>query len=142
MSDGAFQWNTLGRELRFANAAGTVNYVNVNWDDLLWPNSSAWGITTNLPVLGDINHSILTINASPDKSGGGVWTWYCGQSAPPANEMDLWSVASHEWGHCVELHHSQQSADTMYQYLNVGTTFQRSLTTHDKAGIQAMYPPA
>jgi len=143
MSDGAAQWNAVGRELRFASyASANENWIDVKWDDLLWPFNDDLAFVANNPIFGDIGNSDLNVNASPDKSGGGTWSWYCGTGDPSSAYIDLWSVAAHEFGHTVELLHSGVGADTMYATIASGTISKRSLTTHDKDGIKAMYAAA
>lgn len=147
VSQGVSSWNALGRELHYFLTPGTLDshYKNVavRWDELLIPNTSAYAVNTNFPIFGDINDSSLSFNITPDKSGGGSWPWSCGISSSGfGSKIDMWSVAAHEFGHTIELLHSPAGADTMYYAIPVGSTDKRSLTTHDKAGPLAMYPPA
>lgn len=141
MTSGAGVWNAVGRELRFSSS-GTGTLVELKWQDLLWPNNEKLAFVINYPVFGDIFDGDLNVNASPDKPGGGVWPWYCGTGTPPTGSYDLYSVATHEFGHTIELLHSSQSADTMYATLAPNDTSKRSLTTHDNDSFKAMYPAA
>jgi len=144
ISNGRSLWNSVGRELWFGNRApcshATHAAIKVNWNDLLVPFNDDWAFVNN-DHLGDISDSTVNFNASPDKSGGGVWSWYWG-TGEPTGKVDGWSVAGHEFGHAVALGHTEQStSDLMYPYINVGQK-KRALTAHDKASIGALYAVA
>ncbi|GMI67049.1 hypothetical protein like AT1G59970 [Hibiscus trionum] len=54
------------------------------------------------------------------------------------NEVDVQTVAVHEFGHALGLDHSQFKTAVMYPYIKIGTTH-RELTDDDKKGIRALY---
>lgn len=141
VTDGAGVWNAQNRELRFLSGSGYSKWIEVQWHDLLFPYNDDWAFVDN-DQIGDISNSLMNFNASTDKPGGGTYTWYCGTGTPGSGSGDMWSVAAHEWGHVVELHHSTASADTMYPTIAPGQTAERTLTTHDANGITTLYAAA
>lgn len=146
LGSGATQWNVVDRELRFAfNSTAWVNYIDVKWAHNTVPTNEAWAYVINNPWIGYISDSDMNFNASPDKPGGNpanTWDWYCGTGTPSSNAGDMYSIATHELGHTIEILHSGNSADTMWPYINAGTIDRRTLTTHDKDTFKAMYAPA
>lgn len=60
--------------------------------------------------------------------------------------LDTWSVAAHEFGHTLGIHHTELgSGPTMYAYYTPGLTAPRSLETDDKSALQcsqSVYPPS
>jgi hypothetical protein len=51
--------------------------------------------------------------------------------------IDTWSVAAHEFGHTLGIHHTEVGAGpTMYAFYTPGTTTPQSLETDDKSAIQ------
>lgn len=144
ISDGRNAWNNQTRELYFAVITGcsqsTHNAIYVKWDDLLAPFNDDLAFV-QLDQFGDISDGIMNFNASPDKSGGGTWSWYVSTGDAPGTHMDLWSTAVHEFGHCVETGHTTNSADVMFTPQYAGAE-KRTLSTHDKQSINAMYAAA
>lgn len=136
--DGSNTWNNEGRELFFQNGNG--NEITITYEDLLFPNGDALAISMTYAgaCFPKICTGSMAFNTSP-----GNYTFYTGTGTPNggANQVDLWSVAAHEWGHQVSLTHSSNSADTMWGTTTAGDTKQRTLTTHDRQGINALYPP-
>ncbi len=113
-SDGRNLWNSVNTELWFGFrtpcAQSTHAAIILKWDDLLVPFNDDWAFVNN-DHLGDISDSTMNFNRSPDKSGGGTYAWYWGTSTVPSGSVDGWSVAAHEFGHCVALGHTQQSIE-------------------------------
>ena len=136
--DGANVWNNQGRELYFQNGSG--NEISITYQDLVFPNGdlNAISMTYAGVCFPKICTGSIAFNTTP-----GIYHFYTGTGTPNGanNEVDLWSVAAHEWGHQVSLTHSGANADTMWSLTTVGDTKQRTLTTHDRQGINAMYPP-
>jgi hypothetical protein len=141
-ANGAAEWNAVQRELRFLSGSGYSKWIEIQWHHLLFPFNDDFAFVDN-DGIGDISNSFMNFNTSPDKPGGGAYTWYCGTGTPGGSQVDMWSVAAHEFGHVVNLEHSAvSSSDTMWPTIAVGSTSKRSLTTHDKAGIKALYGAA
>ena len=75
--------------------------------------------------------------------------WYTGTDTPLAHQFDLWSVATHEMGHCLGLDHEDNvdPLPVMRTTLSVETVV-RQLTADDVAGRNSIYnapraaPPA
>ena len=66
--------------------------------------------------------------------------WNVGPDPTLYNEIDLESVACHEFGHTLGLGHSSVSAATMYAYINYGNDTKRTLDQDDINGITYLYP--
>jgi hypothetical protein len=66
--------------------------------------------------------------------------WYSGTGTPLADQFDLWSVATHEMGHCLGLDHEDNvnPPPVMRTTLPVGTVM-RQLTADDVAGRNSIY---
>ncbi len=70
------------------------------------------------------------------------WNWADGPAGIGFSEMDLQSVATHEYGHCLGLGHSGTGAATMAPSVGNGQTGPRSIHADDIAGLQAIYGAA
>lgn len=73
--------------------------------------------------------------------------WYTSTGVPGTNQVDLRSIAAHEMGHGLGLHHTQSrycpgtsSNATMCSGYPLGTTYPRTLEADDRDGLAAMYP--
>lgn len=62
-----------------------------------------------------------------------------GVGDPAYNEMDIWNIAAHEFGHGLGMGHSEYYWATMYAYADYGETYKRDLYFDDIDGIQAIY---
>lgn len=75
--------------------------------------------------------------------------WYTGTDIPASHQVDLESVATHEFGHALGLGHTQSiycagsysTWATMCPSALLGTAAKRSLEDDDKNGVSALYPP-
>ncbi len=73
--------------------------------------------------------------------------WYTGDGSPGSNQVDMRSIAAHEFGHALGMSHTQSShcpggsSDaTMCSPYVLGTSYLRSLENDDKSGVSAAYP--
>ena len=144
VKNGAAKWNAVGTELYFANVSDSSSrdYMDIRYEDLLWPNGDKNGITSMVSVFGEVFGGNIAFNKSPDCCGCGGLSWYTGTGTSlPACSTDLYWTAIHEFGHAVMIGHSTRSSDTadiMWPSVTVSTA-KRTLTAHDKATINAMY---
>ncbi len=141
--DGAGSWNSAGRELYFAAGTSSNGLIKITYEDLAWPNgdSMAMSMTFAGSCAVTICTGAIAFNTTPS-----IYHWYTGTGTPNGSnkEVDLWSVAAHEFGHQVSLTHVSGSTyvdDTMWPSTTIADTKQRSITTHDRAGIEKLYPP-
>lgn len=61
--------------------------------------------------------------------------------SPDDDQVDLWSVASHEAGHSFGLGHADGKSLTMYPTTTMGTTEMRDLGRGDADGLRCRYSP-
>lgn len=73
--------------------------------------------------------------------------WYLGSGSPASNQVDGRSVSAHEFGHGLGLGHTSSSNcpgnsnnATMCPSYYMGTTWQRTLQTDDRNGLNSLYP--
>ncbi|MDF1837050.1 MAG: matrixin family metalloprotease [Planctomycetota bacterium] len=117
--------------------------------------ASFQGETTAIGNLGDNICSGLDGNsggvlAFAEITGSGAWrmrfyqgwNWADGPGSIGFSQMDLQSVATHEYGHCLGLGHSGTGAATMAPTAANGQTGPRSIHADDIAGLQAIYGAA
>jgi hypothetical protein len=75
-----------------------------------------------------------------------VRSWYAGVGTTPCGGcFDLWSIASHEWGHVAGVDHPGHTANnrwqTMYDTTNSGEIYPRTLGRSDWLGLHRLYGP-
>jgi hypothetical protein len=67
--------------------------------------------------------------------------WYVGSGTPLSSQLDLRSIALHEFGHALYLEHSSASGDVMYSPTVAYGGMKRTLTTiGDESRMQQIYP--
>ncbi len=132
---GGIEWNLVNRELQFKkNQSSSEWRVILRYNDLWWPISDKLAVA-QVGWCGDrICAGEITFNKNPNG-----WKHYWGQAPLVCPYVDIWSTSAHEFGHLVQMGHSSPPEDTMYADIPCGGTAKRSLTPHDKAGIQEMY---
>lgn len=142
--NGAATWNSAQRELFFSQGTSSNKLITITYEDLAFPNGDALAISMTFAgaCLGDICTGSMAYNSTPS-----IFHFYTGTSTPNRNnnEVDLWSVAAHEFGHQVSLTHPGLATtfefNTMYEEIDVGTIYARDRHSHDTEGINALYPP-
>ncbi|MCA9001072.1 MAG: matrixin family metalloprotease, partial [Planctomycetes bacterium] len=113
------------------------------------------GETTQIGNLGDNICSGISGNsggvlAYAEINGSGAWrmrfyqgwTWADGPGSIGFSEMDLQSVATHEYGHCLGLDHSSNGSATMAPSIGNGQISSRSIHSDDINGLVAIYGAA
>jgi hypothetical protein len=74
--------------------------------------------------------------------------WYTGSGTPAGDQIDLRSIAAHEFGHALGLRHTtpnlycpgNQYDATMCSGYTPGTTYKRTLEADDRGGVTYLYP--
>lgn len=115
--------------------------------------------TTTAPTLNQVNEAMFMHRGTGDAAGQSrLWytsdrvvveadVWFNDDmlwdttSSPGRQEIDLQSVALHEFGHWLGLGHDLDPNAVMYSTLTLGT-LKRSLYTSDRDGIAFIYPCA
>ncbi len=115
------------------------------------PSNGLWIITDDLPNLATESTCVSgdTIIRSVIRFDNVGTTWYMGvDSSVPSGQIDLRSVAVHEFGHSAGFagHFTETSIcsgstrQTMCQGTPAGTSYRRTLETHDKHTFVSAYP--
>lgn len=97
---------------------------------------------TTLVVSGG---TITSMKIEYDSAEGSKW--YTGSGTPGADQVDLRSIAAHEFGHGLGLMHTQtaycpggSTNATMCAGYARGTTYKRTLEADDRNGVSFLYP--
>lgn len=133
---GGRSWNLVDcTDFRFASGGTTSRSAPINDDFqvVVWTNSCDPGVlaTTYLLTNGP--------NRECDVLMCRNWNWNCGPGATGGNQIDLESVAAHEFGHVAGLGHSSVPQATMYYAISFGDDSKRSLHSDDIDGICTIY---
>ena len=130
--DGATKWNNALSNLYFVYDQADGANVSAVWTDVKPPfmdNAIAYATyegCPNLLCLGSINF---------DKFAN----WYYLTGTPGANQYDLTTAATHEWGHEVSLRHeTSSSAYIMWATLPLGAK-KRCPVSHEITNVRTMY---
>lgn len=137
-------WNTIGPGFRYVdggfssyNADGTTcgdstsgiapSYV---------PTGATAAITRTCYSGSSIRDSDLLVNYQMLDAG----TFYAGTGSPTSTQVDMESMALHEFGHSLRLlHDSSYPSTVMYDTLSKGAV-KRVLTSRDRTGKATLYP--
>jgi matrixin len=102
--------------------------------------------------LGILAETFVSFNGSGFISDADVLydsaeNWYTGSGTPGGSQIDLRSVATHEFGHITGIDHSQSSNcpgsssdPTMCPFYTLGSSFFRTLENDDRSALAANYP--
>jgi len=110
-----------------------IDYSNtVTWGELPWVNAIAMCAFWFDPATKEILESDVVFSTG--------FVWSTGDTCSD-DEMDLQSIATHEFGHngLNDLYSSPSMALTMYGYGDSGDIEKRTLGTGDISGIQELY---
>jgi hypothetical protein len=95
-----------------------------------------WSTRSRGPLLGRIVEADMVIDDDD-------WDWYTESSAAGRNQIDFWSVFTHEAGHWVGMGHTDTEtwceAQTMYPSIRSGDSTKRVLGDGDTAGVFSLY---
>lgn len=100
---GLGQWNNQNQPLQWIEY--TPDYANYGWntcpsteqkDGIHWENISGALARVRTCVFTSNTSRLYNVQMVFDSSGV---NWYTGSGTPASNQFDLWSVATHEWGH-------------------------------------------
>ncbi len=145
-SDGADFYNSLAQKNYSTSPCNLSDYSGaIHYRDLNVYGTSVLGRTDVCKVGATLHRFVLSI----DSSGR---TWYVGTGDAPSNQYDMWSVASHEFGHATgwvyhldyvtpgtSLCANNSGQHTMCGFYYVGTERQRTLGTHDLDTYESKY---
>jgi hypothetical protein len=153
--DGTGGWNAVQSSVfRFSNQPEIPNYDGLA-DCNMRPDRNAihyqvtpgaFAATSKCVNQGQIEHATLTFDSASTN-------WYKGTGNPANHEVDVWSTASHEWGHMTgwgghfgvggpQCSGAQATWQTMCNSLGPGEkgkTFRRSLEGHDQHTFDNQY---
>ena len=160
--NGMRQWNNLAQSVHFVDAGS----ASANYDTRTCGAYQRNGIhyrSIDGPSLQQVGVNTVAVTRVCSFSGTGELysfqmefdssePWYNGTGDAAPNQVDLWSVATHEFGHAAGFaKHLDQGGDplglcpntaaqhTMCALTYPGTEHQRSLADHDKHTFSAAY---
>ncbi|UCI14721.1 MULTISPECIES: matrixin family metalloprotease [unclassified Mesorhizobium] len=132
IKEAAAKWNYAKLKFVFDDddcpANPPLNYVE--FGELKNPSKTAEADTPNIPATTKMKRCKVRFNK--DKF------WYLGNADPGADENDLFSVALHEFGHCLGLDHVKTKGVVMQEQLDSGK-YLRELAADDLAGRNKIY---
>ncbi|HPF14655.1 MAG TPA: matrixin family metalloprotease, partial [Planctomycetota bacterium] len=114
-----------------ATFQGEANYVGTLGDNIC---STVSGTPNGVLAYTEINGSGSWRMRFYDS-----WNWADGPGSISGSQMDMQSVACHEYGHALGMDHSANAQATMAPAIGNGQTSTRSINFDDIAGVQAKY---
>ncbi len=121
-------WNNAGSRFRIYYSSSSGNLVKAGYYG-----NTDWiaKASVSINLLGYITQAEITFNRSYPWSTTGASGYY-----------DVQNIATHEFGHWLQLRDLYSSNDyykTMYGYAKTGETYKRTLHSDDIAGIKYIY---
>ncbi len=121
-------WNNAGSKFRIYYSSSSENVVKAGYYG-----KTDWiaKASINYNLLGYINQAEIIFNRSYPWSTTGASDYY-----------DVQNIATHEFGHWLQLNDLYSSTDyykTMYGHAKTGETYKRTLHSDDIAGIKYIY---
>lgn len=165
--DGVRQWNVIGEPVQFNEVAQVGNFTPpgpaggkcppVGSNTIHWRSHDGLG-----GVYAYVMPCVYVYNGQASSTLANVTmvfdlgeSWYIGTGDAPGNQTDLWSIATHEWGHAIGYtggdrgHFSGLSLEclqpqpiynqTMCPSYPSGQEYFRSLEVHDRHTFQGAY---
>ncbi len=134
---GAYRWTKVKRSswvwIKNATSLNWIHYGNIDGRGGILGQTFRYG--------NPITNFTITYDRSEN--------WYTGADIPASNQVDLESIAAHEFGHALGLGHTQSTYctgahntwATMCGAYLLGAITPRTLEDDDKNGVSALYPP-
>lgn len=136
-SFGAYAWTSIGSSswtyTYNSGSSNEVRYVNIDGGSGKLAETSYW-----VDGQGYITQFLIEYDNQEN--------WYTGSSTPGGSQIDLRSIAAHEFGHTLGLWHTDTTCNgtssdaTMCPFYTGGSTWWRTPATDDIAGITDYYP--
>ena len=145
---GAGDWNKLGGSVRLIAGSKVANYSPTTCPSRYQKNAMHY-----LPIDGP-SRTLGVANVCFDPNTRELYSmqitfdtaesWFTGTGPPPSGQVDLWSVASHEFGHTLGIaHFTSGDPDCAVAELETMCPFyspsMRVPDDHDKHGFHAIY---
>ena len=134
------QPNETTNEVLVADTAGTDEKNEIYFASISDANvlgyTIVWSTRSRGPLLGQIVEADMVIDDDN-------WDWYTQSSVAGTEQIDFWSVFTHEAGHWVGMGHTDTETwceeQTMYPSISNGDSTKRILGDGDIAGVSALY---
>jgi hypothetical protein len=146
---GALEWGSRlhGNGQGDPHQPGDLGSGGANFDVTFQGNAtSIGGLNDNIcSEIAGSSGGVLAYTETPISDGWRMrfyegWTWADGPGTNiPANQIDIQGVACHEYGHALGLDHTTAAGATMQPAISGTGVTQRSISSDDIAGVQAVY---
>jgi hypothetical protein len=117
-------------------ATGVVAYTQLA---TLTPTTGQSGPPFSYSNCGGITTDLYSVIIDADMVFNPAWT-FSTATPTPSNDLDLFAVASHEFGHMLGLEHNGIAHTMMYPFGDLGIGQTRQLSVDDVAGVAFLYP--